>query len=239
MGEHSGGGGQTVLHIDAPADGQGSGCDALPADAGAWLRITYGGADERPATPAEEGPAHVGRLLVGDQQDAIKEPDFSNPVVVDTVTDPTDLNSLGTAIGRYLGQWEDDDLAVCFDSVTALLRHVDEQSAVQFLHLLVQRLEKVEAVVHFHLDPTAHDEATIETVTELVDTVEGPEPTRNAGDQSSTAKPTTPANEHEPMEHITDGGVTTDGAAGTADRSRPDDVDEATDQDVADAYADL
>jgi hypothetical protein len=116
---------------------------------------------------------------------------------------------------------------------------VNEQSAVQFLHLLVQRLEKAEAVAHFHLDPSAHDEATIETITELVDTVERPEPTRNAGDESPAAETTTQVDEHEPMEHITDGGVTTDGAAQTADRSMPDDIDEATDQDVADAYADL
>lgn len=239
MGEHFDEGGRTVLRIDAPADGQGSGCDALPADAGAWLQITYDGADEWPASPTEGRPANIGRLVVGGQQGAVENPVLSAPGEVNVVTDPTDLKSLGTAIGRYVREWEDDDLAVCFDSVTALLGTVNEQSAFQFVHLLVKRLEKAEAVAGFHLDPTAHDEATIKTFTELVDTVERPESPRHAEGQRPAGETTTPANEHERLEHLADGGVATDDAAQAVDRPQAADIDEATDQDVADAYADL
>lgn len=240
MGGHFDDGGRTALQIATPAEGHDSGCEALAPEAGAWLEITYGDADERPANPGEGGPARRGRLVVGDQHGAaVESPDSSGPVVVDTVTDPTDLSSLGTAIGRYVRRWEDDDLAVCFDSVTTLLDHVAEQSAFRFLHLLVERLEKAGAVAHFHLDPTAHDDATITTFTELVDTVERPAPARHGGGQRPVREAPTPAEEHERTEHVADGGVTADDPAQAADRSNPDDVDEATDQEVADAYADL
>ncbi|MFW5896248.1 MAG: DUF7504 family protein [archaeon] len=249
MGEAIEDGGQSVLHLNTPADGHQPGCGALPADAGAWLWITYDGEGGLPANHPPGRPDRMGHLVVGDHTrsaDGMREPDGSAPVVVDAVTDPTDLERLGTAIGRSLRRWEDDDLAICFDSVTALLDHVDEKSAIKFLHLLVERLERADAVVHFHLDAAAHDDATIGAVAELVDAVEGPhEQGRHAGDKQQPDEHDRPSGDkpthedvHERLQRATDGGEATDDAGDAPERSPPAEVDEATDQDVADAYAD-
>jgi hypothetical protein len=92
---------------------------------------------------------------------------------VRTVSSPGDLTGLGIAVSEFLGDWHGDgnETVVCFDSITTLLQYADLQRAFRFLHVLTQRSDGAGAHAHFHMDPTAHDEQTIRTITSLFDEV--------------------------------------------------------------------
>ena len=91
----------------------------------------------------------------------------------ETVTSPNDLTGLGIRITEYLRRWGDSGArtVVCFDSLTALLQYVELETAYEFLHVLTGRFAAVDAFAHFHMDPTAHDEQTVQTVLSLFDAV--------------------------------------------------------------------
>lgn len=91
-------------------------------------------------------------------------------VTVETVSTPTDLAALGIKLSQFLST-ASGDVAVCFDSVTALLQHVDLETAYEFLHTITLQFYTEGARVHFHLDPAEHDEATVATITSLCDAV--------------------------------------------------------------------
>ncbi|WP_164471705.1 DUF7504 family protein [Halosimplex salinum] len=94
---------------------------------------------------------------------------------VDCVGSPQNLTRLGVRITDCLDGWADADpdrqVAVCFQSVSALLQYVELPQAFKFLNVVTERCEATEAVAHYHLDPHAHDDQTIETMLDLFDTV--------------------------------------------------------------------
>ncbi|MFC7045405.1 hypothetical protein ACFQH6_08300 [Halobacteriaceae archaeon GCM10025711] len=94
---------------------------------------------------------------------------------IETVSDPRDLTGIGIKINDALS-WlsTESDLAVCFDSLTVLLQYSDLQRTFRFLHVLTGRLTAADARAHFHLDPDAHDDQTIATLTSLFDSVVEP-----------------------------------------------------------------
>jgi len=94
---------------------------------------------------------------------------------VRSVSSPGDLTGLGIAISEYLSEWHSDDnrTVVCFDSVTTLLQYADTERVFQFIHVLTQRIEEAGATAHFHMDPAAHDDQTVRTITSLFDDVVG------------------------------------------------------------------
>ena len=94
-------------------------------------------------------------------------------VTVESVSSPGDLTGLGIKVSSVLSDWSDDgnDISICFHTVTALLQYVDLQRAFRFLHVLESRFDAIGAVSHFHMDPTAHDEREINTLTTLFDSV--------------------------------------------------------------------
>jgi hypothetical protein len=91
-------------------------------------------------------------------------------VTVQTVSSPSDLTGLGIEIGETLSAW-DGELAVCFDSLTALLQYVDVETVYEFLHTITGQLYAADATAHFHIDPTAHDDQTVSSITSLFDAV--------------------------------------------------------------------
>jgi hypothetical protein len=95
------------------------------------------------------------------------------PVSIDTVADPSDLTGLAMAIGAYLDAWSDmrRTRVVCFDSITSLLFHTDKERVFRFLHATTGRLRDLGAVAHYHLDPGAFDEATVNMFSSLFDAV--------------------------------------------------------------------
>jgi hypothetical protein len=83
---------------------------------------------------------------------------------------PDDLTGVGIAVGRYLDRWQ-GPAVVCLDSLTALLRHAEEDRVFRFLHTLTGRFVAADAAGHVHLDPATQDERTVATLSTLFDTV--------------------------------------------------------------------
>ncbi|MFB6172069.1 MAG: hypothetical protein ABEJ23_06010 [Haloarculaceae archaeon] len=92
---------------------------------------------------------------------------------VRSVSSPGDLTGLGIAISEYLSEWHGDGnrTVVCFHSLTPLLQYADARRVFQFLHVLTRRVESADAVAHYHLDPSAHDERTVRMLSSLFDEV--------------------------------------------------------------------
>ncbi|MFC3957610.1 DUF7504 family protein [Halovivax cerinus] len=153
-----------------PAD-----CESLCCDAGrtAIVRVSFAGeaCDDKPVRATD---AAVGLLSVGDviRASASSEaPDFTGPIAVDTVADPTDLSAIGVSISRFCEHWADEDLGVCFNSLDALLRQRDPETVFEFIYYLNRRLETVGALAHFHLDAARHDDRIVAAFGEVFDAV--------------------------------------------------------------------
>jgi hypothetical protein len=117
--------------------------------------------DRHDADPSQFGVIVVGETI-GTSGDAI------NPNAVQQITNPSDLTGIGIKVGEFISG-RDEDIAVCFDSLTALLQYVDLETAYEFLHALTGQLYSAGAVSHFHIDPSAHDQRTVDTLLSLFD----------------------------------------------------------------------
>ena len=130
---------------------------------------------------ADGQPAEMGIVSVEDSTRSVAAdtgaaggpslPETNAPI--ETVTSPNDLTGLGIRITEFLTEWAENDnqTVVCFDSLTALLQYVELETAYEFLHILTGRLATGDAFAHFHMDPEAHDDQTIEILTGLMDAV--------------------------------------------------------------------
>ncbi len=90
---------------------------------------------------------------------------------LETVDHASDLTTLGVTLGQHLAADGSEHERFCFDSLTALLQFVDLQRAFQFLHVVTSRVSSADAVGHYHLNPDAHDEQTLATISGLFDAV--------------------------------------------------------------------
>ena len=96
----------------------------------------------------------------------------STGVTVRTVSDPSDLPKLGMSITSVLDRWPDDEgVLLCLDSLTELLRHVELQRVYRFVHILSDRLARLDAQIHVHLDGESCDERTLATLEPLSDAI--------------------------------------------------------------------
>lgn len=121
-------------------------------------------------------PAEIGAITVGESfRSAAASPSPSGPapVRIETVPEPSDLTGLAMAIGSYLDDWAQTDHTpvVCFDSITTLLLHADQERVFRFLHTTIARLRDIGAYAHYHFNPTVHDEATENVISSLFDAV--------------------------------------------------------------------
>ncbi|WP_135364823.1 DUF7504 family protein [Halosimplex halophilum] len=174
---------RTVL-LSAPSmtGGEAEACTDLlipsnPADATAlWVTFRGDATDCVDQWVGETGerPADATVVVVGESPGS--RPDG---VAVEHVSSPSDLTGLGITIGELLSEWETPP-AVCFDSLTAMLQYVDVETAYEFLHAITGQLYAADARAHFHIDPTAHDRTTVDSIASLFDAVvefgaDGPE----------------------------------------------------------------
>lgn len=128
---------------------------------------------------SDEQPANLGIVTVEDSTRSVAAQsggdagNFGPNGPVETVSSPNDLTGLGIRITEYLTTWEENGhrTVVCFDSLTALLQYVELETAYEFLHIITGRMAAVDAFAHFHMDPGAHDEQTVESITSLMDAV--------------------------------------------------------------------
>lgn len=141
------------------------------------LWIAYGG---RPSDQVDRWEMHVGRppadctvISVSENGSAFDSTDLPYDLDVETISNPTDLTGLGIRITEVLRRWEDDDrpTRVCFDSLTPLLQYVEFETIYEFLHVVSDRIYAMDATAHFHIDPGAHDDQTIESLATLSDAV--------------------------------------------------------------------
>ena len=93
-------------------------------------------------------------------------------VAIRTVSDPSDLPKLGMSITSVLDEWPDDEgVLLCLDSLTELLRRVELQRVYRFVHILSDRLARLDARIHVHLDGESCDERTLATLEPLSDAI--------------------------------------------------------------------
>lgn len=146
------------------------GCLDLLSTAGAETTVvwvTYSrsplGCVERYREAGGEGTPAV--IAVGEAAAAPAPPGAS----VETVSTPGDLTGLGILLSRKVNTH--DDVVVCFDSLTAVLRHVDHETAYEFLNAVTGHLYAADARAHFHLDADAHDDEVVGALESLFDAV--------------------------------------------------------------------
>lgn len=94
-------------------------------------------------------------------------------VSVEIVSSPGDLTNLGVAITNTLSEWSENDQqsVLCFHSLTPILQYVEPRDLFRFLHVLIQNVKSTGTIAHYHLDPTAHDEQTVNLFKSVVDSV--------------------------------------------------------------------
>ena len=93
---------------------------------------------------------------------------------VATVESPADLTGLGVRIRQVLSSWADDPepVELCFHDLGTLLEYVDVRAAFRFCHAVTRHIRSTDANSHFHLDPDAVSERTLNTLRPLFDRVE-------------------------------------------------------------------
>jgi hypothetical protein len=170
----------TAVLVLSPAGGDDGVCPRLLSgadsdDAGIdLLRVAY----RDPGRVVEEWPTHVAtdperaRLIAAGRAAAVVERADLDASTVETVP-PADLTELGIRTSELLNRWRvaDQQSVVCFDSVTDVLDHVSFETAYRFLHVFTNQLDTVDAVGHFHMTPSAHDDCTVQRTMELFDAV--------------------------------------------------------------------
>lgn len=92
-------------------------------------------------------------------------------VTLESVSSPSNLTEIGVALNRHLPETDDERLVVCVRSLTAMLQYVDLQQAYRFLNTMANQLASVDARAHYHLDPGAHDDKVVTTLSSLFDSV--------------------------------------------------------------------
>ena len=139
----------------------------LPAETG----IVHVGGETRSAAAAAPGAG--GMAGVGDP---VSPPDPATGVSIEAISSPADLTGLGIKMNGYCARWAGapEDIAVCVHGLSTLLQYVSTDRAFRFLHAMTGRLSAVEATAHYHLDPGAHDEQTVNTLRMLFDAVVEP-----------------------------------------------------------------
>ena len=119
---------------------------------------------------ADGPPDRCGIVCVGETTRSSGDGGTSSGAIA-CVDDPMDLTGVGLKMGRYLETHGRTETIVSFDSVTVLLQYVDTRRAFRFLHAIGNRVRAVEATAHYHVDPNAHEDRMLATLSSLFDAV--------------------------------------------------------------------
>lgn len=121
----------------------------------------------------QDPPESAAFLLLG-SQGATLDPEFaSEERVIHPIANPSNLTALGVATSDYLSQWQQEgrSISCCFQSITTLHQYVESRVVYRFLHQFAQQISSIDAVAHYHMDPSAHEPAVINTMLTLFDAV--------------------------------------------------------------------
>lgn len=119
-------------------------------------------------------PAKMSVVTVGDQtRSAAVSANGTMPFVTHAVSEPANLTKLGVRVTEQLADWDGDGnrTVLDFDSLTALLQYAPRNRVFQFMHVLRGRLDSNGATAHYHMDPSVHDDQTVNTFKSLMDAV--------------------------------------------------------------------
>lgn len=124
------------------------------------------GTGERPANVA-----FVSRSDDAMDQSITDERRLPERCTVETVSNPGDLTELGTRILSVLDRWEghDERTVLCFRGLSVLLQYKRVDATAQFVRAVADRVDRDDGLAHFHIDPEAHDTATLETFRGMLD----------------------------------------------------------------------
>jgi len=162
--------GTTNVLLAEPPMGQGRDvCSSLlldrhPEPSVLFVTYTRSPADCLAQLDGHDDIENVGVITVGDGSTA----GVDDEVVTESVSTASDLTGLGITIGQFLSEW-DAPVVVCFDSVTSMLQYVDVKTAYEFLHAITGQIHAAGATSHFHIDPNAHDDRHVASITSLFD----------------------------------------------------------------------
>lgn len=91
---------------------------------------------------------------------------------VEYVSSPADLTGIGIGVSEQLRRFANSDVErtwVAFYSLSTLLMYADLETVFRFLHVLTGRVDSIEGIGFFAIDPTTHDESTVNTLKQLFD----------------------------------------------------------------------
>ena len=91
---------------------------------------------------------------------------------VEYVSSPADLTGIGIGVSEQLRRLAESDIArvrVGFHSLSTLLMYAELEAVFRFIHVLSGRIEGIDGLGFFTLDPTTHDENTVNTLKQLFD----------------------------------------------------------------------
>jgi hypothetical protein len=119
--------------------------------------------------------ADAASWLAGEPRDRIETVAASETAVrVEFVDSPGNLTDLGVTLTALLesGAERDARTIICLRSLTVLLQYSPRDEVFQFLHTLVDHLDRFDdATGHVHLHENAHDDETVATFRPLFDRV--------------------------------------------------------------------
>jgi len=109
-----------------------------------------------------------------------KSQPFANVTDVDLESAPLDVAildkgvsmiELGETVSRVLDEQGTDSakVTVGFDILSELLELFDTQTVFKFVHVLNSRLENMDALTHYYLDPSSQPPSTVNVLKELFD----------------------------------------------------------------------
>ena len=91
---------------------------------------------------------------------------------VEYVSSPADLTGIGIGVSEQLRRFAQSDVEqtrVGFYSLSTLLMYAELETVFRFLHVLTGRIDSLDGVGLFAIDPTTHDEGTVNTLKQLFD----------------------------------------------------------------------
>lgn len=94
--------------------------------------------------------------------------------IVRTVSSPGDLTGIGiefSEIAKEATAKDIDRMRIGFDSITPLLMYVDLQRVFRFLHVFTSQIQSEKWLGLFIIDPSSHDDQTVNTINQLFDGV--------------------------------------------------------------------
>ena len=106
---------------------------------------------------------------VSDQQE---NPSNLQPDRIKKVSSPGDLTGIGIAVSEHIQRLVSADTGrtrLGFYSLSTLLMYADIEGVFRFLHVLTGRVTSIDGLGLFAIDPTTHEESTINTLKQLFD----------------------------------------------------------------------